>query len=160
MYTQVYLDDMAHFADMNRGLCQVFPERSSCARKLSVLPNCPALLLRSMPSLYAILRRKKVVSVNGYSAVEPLSPGILTKDRLFISALRAKASDPEKEVELALDGFKSVVTAAGLQMQNVVFVNPYLTGSIPHQVMNRAYAKRFEFGNTPARATIEVTSFA
>jgi enamine deaminase RidA (YjgF/YER057c/UK114 family) len=38
----------------------------------------------------------------------------------------------------------------------MVFVNPYLTGKIPAGVMNRAYAKRFEFGNTPARATIQV----
>lgn len=157
VYTQVYLDDMAHFAEMNRAYAKYFPSDPPARATLGVakLPGTPveinAVAVRD-------LAEKKVVSVNGYSAAEPLSPGILTKDRLFISALRAKASDPEKEVELALDGFKSVVSAAGLQMRNVVFVNPYLTGSIPHEVMNRAYAKRFEFGNTPARATIEVTS--
>jgi enamine deaminase RidA (YjgF/YER057c/UK114 family) len=51
-----------------------------------------------------------------------------------------------------------VVKAAGLEMANVVFVNPYLTSEIPHKVMNERYARRFEFGNTPARATIEVSS--
>jgi enamine deaminase RidA (YjgF/YER057c/UK114 family) len=40
----------------------------------------------------------------------------------------------------------------------MVFVNPYLTSAIPGRVMNQHYARRFEFGNTPARATIEVTS--
>src|SRR5262245_604832 len=40
----------------------------------------------------------------------------------------------------------------------MVFVNPYLTQEIPMRVMNERYARRFEFGNTPARATIEVTS--
>jgi enamine deaminase RidA (YjgF/YER057c/UK114 family) len=40
----------------------------------------------------------------------------------------------------------------------VVFVNPYLTSAIPGRVMNEDYARRFEFGNTPARATIDVTS--
>jgi enamine deaminase RidA (YjgF/YER057c/UK114 family) len=40
----------------------------------------------------------------------------------------------------------------------VVFVNPYLTAAIPGRVMNVRYARRFEFGNTPARATIDVTS--
>ena len=40
----------------------------------------------------------------------------------------------------------------------MVFVNPYLTNAIPARVMNQHYAARFEFGNTPARATIEVSS--
>ena len=40
----------------------------------------------------------------------------------------------------------------------MVFVNPYLTADIPLRVMNEHYARRFEFGNTPARATIEVSS--
>jgi enamine deaminase RidA (YjgF/YER057c/UK114 family) len=37
-------------------------------------------------------------------------------------------------------------------------VNPFLTSSIPSNVMNERYAKRFEFGNTPARATISVSA--
>jgi enamine deaminase RidA (YjgF/YER057c/UK114 family) len=40
----------------------------------------------------------------------------------------------------------------------MVFVNPYLTSELPMRIMNHEYAKRFEFGNTPARATIEVCS--
>jgi 2-iminobutanoate/2-iminopropanoate deaminase len=40
----------------------------------------------------------------------------------------------------------------------MVFVNPYLTQKIPMRLMNEHYARRFEFGNTPARATIEVTA--
>jgi enamine deaminase RidA (YjgF/YER057c/UK114 family) len=53
---------------------------------------------------------------------------------------------------------KAVAESAGLKLANMVFVNPYLTTRIPHGVMNKLYAARFEFGNTPARATIEVTS--
>jgi len=52
---------------------------------------------------------------------------------------------------------QAVVKAAGLEMANMVFVNPYLTFNIPTRVMNQRYARRFEFGNTPARATIEVS---
>jgi len=40
----------------------------------------------------------------------------------------------------------------------MVFINPYLTSEMPTRIMNEHYAKRFEFGNTPARATIEVSS--
>ena len=48
--------------------------------------------------------------------------------------------------------------AAGMDFANVVFVNPYLTDQMPMGVMNKVYAKHFEFGNTPARATIKVAS--
>jgi 2-iminobutanoate/2-iminopropanoate deaminase len=43
-----------------------------------------------------------------------------------------------------------------MDFRHMVFVNPYLTGRIPMQVMNGVYARHFEFGNTPARATIQV----
>lgn len=66
--------------------------------------------------------------------------------------------DPAAQVDLALDRMQAVLRAAGLEMSNMVFVNPYLTSDIPGRVMNQRYAHRFEFGNTPARATIEVSS--
>ena len=59
---------------------------------------------------------------------------------------------------LALDAVKAVLEAAGLKLSNMVFVNPYLTREIPMRTMNQLYAKRFEFGNTPGRATIEVSA--
>src|SRR5262249_7522496 len=58
---------------------------------------------------------------------------------------------------LALDSLKAVLQTAGLSMAHMVFVNPYLTADVPMQIMNEQYAQRFEFGNTPARATIEVS---
>jgi enamine deaminase RidA (YjgF/YER057c/UK114 family) len=90
---------------------------------------------------------------------------MLTYDRLFVStmqgidpATRKIPQDPAAQVNLALDQLKSVVQAAGLTLANMVFVNPYLTSEIRYGVMNEQYAPRFEFGNTPARATIEVSS--
>jgi 2-iminobutanoate/2-iminopropanoate deaminase len=62
------------------------------------------------------------------------------------------------QTDLALDGLNDVAQAAGLTMKHFVFVNPYLTSKIPSKIMNERYARRFEFGNTPARATIEVTA--
>jgi 2-iminobutanoate/2-iminopropanoate deaminase len=53
---------------------------------------------------------------------------------------------------------KLTLSAAGMDFRHVVFVNPYLAKAVPTEVMNRVYAKRFEFGNTPARATIQVSS--
>jgi enamine deaminase RidA (YjgF/YER057c/UK114 family) len=66
--------------------------------------------------------------------------------------------DPATQVDMALDRMQLILRAVGLELANMVFVNPYLTSAIPGRVMNEHYARRFEFGNTPARATIEVSS--
>ena len=65
--------------------------------------------------------------------------------------------DPDAQVQLALDNMKQTLAAAGMDFRHVVFVNPYMTDKASRQ-MNDIYAKHFEFGNTPARATIRVTS--
>src|SRR5262249_23926526 len=46
---------------------------------------------------------------------------------------------------------------ANLDLRHMVFINPYLTDDV-QPVMNKIYAEHFEFGNTPARATIRATS--
>src|SRR5204863_3055775 len=93
------------------------------------------------------------------------SASILTHDRLFVSSMAGSdpangkvPEDPAAQVDVALDKMQAIVKAAGLELSNMVFANPYLTSEIPMRVMNERYARRFEFGNTPARATIEVSS--
>lgn len=164
VYTQVYLEDIGKFEEMNRIYAEFFPKSPPARTTLGVakLPGTPveinAVAIRD-------LSHKKVVTVPGYDSREPASPGILTHDRLFISAMRGRElftgkvpEDPAAQVNCALEGVKAVVEAAGLNMSHIVFVNPYLTGLIPMSVMNQLYAKRFEFGNTPARATIRVAA--
>lgn len=157
VYTQVYLADIHNFSAMNRVYAEYFPGTAPARAVLGVakLPGTPveinAVAVRNAAE-------KKAVEVKRDLSGEPISAGILTKERLFISAMRGKGSTPQEQVDDALDGMKAVVEAAGLKMANVVFVNPYLTTGIPMKTMNVSYAKRFEFGNTPARATIEVNS--
>jgi enamine deaminase RidA (YjgF/YER057c/UK114 family) len=164
VYTQVYLEDMNNYSAMNKIYSECFPGAPPARAVLGVakLPGTPveinAVAIRDASE-------KKTVPLPGYEPDEPLSPGILTKDRLFISAMRGRdlktgdvPADPDKQVELALNGLKAVVEAAGLKMENVVFVNPYLTNKVSMKSMNRLYATRFQFGNTPARATISVSS--
>jgi reactive intermediate/imine deaminase len=164
VYTQVYLDDMQNFEKMNQVYARYFPTAPPARACLGVaaLPGTKILI-----SAVAIrdLAQKKVISVPGYKLDEPISAGIKTRDRVFVSAMRGRnlangevPSDAGAEVDLALDGMNAVLNAAGLDMRYMVFVNPYLTKAIPGRTMNPRYAKRFEFGNTPARATIEVTS--
>jgi reactive intermediate/imine deaminase len=164
VYTQVYLEDIGKFGEMNRVYARFFPKAPPARATLGVarLPGTPvemnAVAVRN-------LAHKKTVSVPGYEPGEPFTPGILTHDRLFVSAMRGRGlatggvpADAATQVDRALDGMKAVVEAAGLTMGHLVFVNPYLTAQVPMDVMNERYARRFEFGNTPARATIQVSS--
>ena len=73
------------------------------------------------------------------------------------SASGTVPADPAAQVQLALDNMKQTLTAAGMDFRHVVFIDPYLTDEASSQ-MNAIYAKHFEFGNTPARATIRVAS--
>jgi len=164
VYVQVYLKDVNHYEELNQVFANYFPHDPPARAVLGVaqIPESPvqitAVAVRD-------LRGKQPVSLPNFSPNQAYSPGMLTSDRLFVSSMTGadltKATsppDPAAQVNMALDQLKSVVQAAGLTMANMVFVNPYLTAAVPMRIMNEQYARRFEFGNTPARATIEVSS--
>jgi reactive intermediate/imine deaminase len=164
VYTQVYLEDISKSRELDRVFSEVFPNNSPARAVLGVarLPESPlqidAVVVRS-------LAERRVIRPSGYKSDESLSPAIVTHDRLFLSAMPGSdpatgkvPDDPTAQVEFALDRMKAVLEAAGLDFRYMVFVNPYLTADIPTRVMNQRYASRFEFGNTPARATIQVSA--
>lgn len=164
VYLQVYLNDMSKYDEMKKALAEYFRKSQPAQAVLGVarMPEPPiqidAVAVRS-------LENKKSVYPTNYKSGDSTPPGMLTHDRLFISSMPGAdpasgkiPDDPASQVDLALDRVESVVKAAGLELKNMVFVNPYLTADIPGRVMNEHYARRFEFGNTPARATIEVSS--
>jgi enamine deaminase RidA (YjgF/YER057c/UK114 family) len=169
VYTQVYLEDayledMSQYGEMNQAFAEYFAKTPPARAVLGVarIPSPPiqinAVAVRSLAD-------KRAVYPPEYKSDEPAAPGMLTHDRLFISSMSGSdpatgkvPDDPAAQVDLALDRMQAVVKAAGLEMSNVVFVNPYLTSAIPMRVMNEHYARRFEFGNTPGRATIEVSN--
>jgi enamine deaminase RidA (YjgF/YER057c/UK114 family) len=109
------------------------------------------------------LSTKMCITPPDASSAVPISPAVRAGDRVFLSGFIGHdpasgkiPEDPAEQVNLALDRMERTLNAAGLDLRNMVFVNPYLTTGIPMQVMNKVYASHFESGNTPARATIEV----
>jgi 2-iminobutanoate/2-iminopropanoate deaminase len=164
VYVQVYLEDINKYEELNQVFAKYFPGTPPARAVLGVSRVAQSSLVINAVAVHDLSQVKAVIPPN-YKSTEPYSPGILTQDRLFISGMpgrdassNAVPEDPTVQIELALDGLRSVVEAAGLKLSNMVFVNPYLTQKIPMQLMNEHYARRFEFGNTPARATIEVTA--
>jgi enamine deaminase RidA (YjgF/YER057c/UK114 family) len=164
VYVNVYMDDTTKYADLNEAFAAYFPHDPPARGILGVAANPDSSIQISAMAVRDLSGKKSVTPPN-YKTSKSFSWGVLTRDRLFISNMPGIdpvsgkiPSDPAEQVNLALDGLKAVNEAAGLSLANMVFVNPYLTDEIPHNVMNKLYATRFEFGNTPGRATIEASS--
>jgi len=163
VYTQVYLEDISKYGEMDRVFGQYFAEPRP-ARAVLGVAKVPESIIQISAVAVRDTSERTVVRPANYKPEDSASPGILTRDRLFVSGMlgtdenRKVPGDPAAQVDFALDRMKAVLGAAGLSLGHMVFVNPYLTSDIPARTMNEHYAKRFEFGNTPARATIEVSS--
>ena len=163
VYTQVYLTDAGDEAPLNTVWKQYFP-RSPPARSTIGVAQLPGTPVEMNAVAIRDLSKKKPVAPPGYPSSSPLSPGVMAGDRLYLSGFLGRdintgriPEDAAAQVDLSLDRMEATLKAAGLDFRHMVFVNPYLTAKIPTGVMNRVYAKRFEFGNTPARATIQVS---
>jgi len=164
VYIQVYLEDIGKYDEMNRVFGDYFPKTPPARAVLGVARVSEPPIEIDAVAVRDLTGRRAVIPPD-YKPTDASSPGILTHDRLFISSMTGSdpatgrmPEDPRAQVDLALDHLQAVLRAAGLEMGNMVFVNPYLTSEMPHRVMNERYARRFEFGNTPARATIDVLS--
>jgi reactive intermediate/imine deaminase len=164
VYVQVYLQDMNQYGELNKVFEDYFPKNPP-ARAVLGVARLPASSVQINAVAVRNLAGRQPVYPPNFKTDKAYSPGMLTHDRLFVSTMPGSdpstgkvPEDPAAQVDLALDALKSIVEAAGLKLSNMVFVNPYLTREVPMQIMNERYARRFEFGNTPARATIEVSS--
>jgi reactive intermediate/imine deaminase len=166
VYTQAYLEDISKYREMNGIFAEVFAKtKTPPARAVLGVAKLPEPSIQINAVAVRNLADRRAVIPQGYKSDDAASPGILTGDRLFISGMPGSdpttgkvPDDPATQVDFALDRMKAVLEAAGLDLRHMVFVNPYLTADVPTRVMNQRYAQRFEFGNTPARATIEVSS--
>jgi 2-iminobutanoate/2-iminopropanoate deaminase len=164
VYTQVYLTGSTDETELNRVWKDYFP-KSPPARSTIGVARLPGTPVEMTAVAVRDLSRKKVVAPPGYPASSPLSPGVIAVDRMYLSGFLGRdintgtiPEDPAAQVDLSLDRMLATLKAAGLDFRHMVFVNPYLTEKMSMGVMNRVYAKRFEFGNTPARATIQVAA--
>ena len=164
VYVQVYLDDMSRYEALDRAFGEYFP-KTPPARAVLGVARLPEPSVQITAVAVRDLKGKQPVALPNVKPSKAYSAGMLTHDRLFVSTMLGSdpsngnvPGEPAKQIDLALDSLKMVVEAAGLTLSNMVFVNPYLTSQIPMRIMNEHYARRFEFGNTPGRATIEVSS--
>jgi len=163
VYSQVYLTDMVNHDVMDRVWKEYFPKAPPARAVLGVHRLPTDIVVEINAVAFSDLSRKKLIEPAGYPRNLSWTPGVMAGSRLYLSGFvgadvsTGKMPDaPDAQVQLALDNMKQTLAAAGMDFRNVVFVNPYLTDNASRD-MNAIYAKHFEFGNTPARATIRVT---
>ncbi len=164
VYTQVYLHSSVTYDHLNAVWPKFFPKNPPARAALGVhrMPTETPVEINAVA--VRDLAARKAVGGSALPANATISAGVLAGGRLYISGLLGRDPEtgripeaPADQVRLALERVGGVLKAAGMDFRNLVFVNPYLTKNMPMRVMNEVYAKYFEFGNTPARATIVVS---
>jgi 2-iminobutanoate/2-iminopropanoate deaminase len=103
-------------------------------------------------------RERRYVNIGGRPADLPFSDAVLVGDTLFLSGrigidpgTMQAAADVDEEVRLMLDGVRATLEAAGMTMDDLVFVQVYCTDLSLYARFNAAYRKYFK-KDLPARA--------
>ena len=162
VYAHVYLKDMANYDAFNTVWRDFFPKAPPAQGILGVhaMPGGSTVLINAVA--FRDLSRKRVIAPRGYPS-GIVSPAVMAGERIFVSACLGRdldgriPADPGAQVQTAFDHMKNILVEAKLNFRHMVFINPYQTDTV-QSVMNKIYAQHFEFGNTPARATIRATS--
>jgi 2-iminobutanoate/2-iminopropanoate deaminase len=147
VYTQIYLADISGQKTVEKVWKEFFPKNPPAHAMLGVY---------RMPTDTQV--EINAIAIRDLSRKRQAKGAVVAGDRVFLSGVFGKGDTPEAQVQDALDHWKGVLAGLNLDLRHVVFVNPYLTAAMPMEAMNRVYAKHFEFGNTPARATIRVNA--
>lgn len=162
-YTQVYLHSSVSYDVMNQVWSEFFPKNPPARATLGLHRMPTETTVEISAVAVRDLTKKKAIVPPGYPKGMNIAPGVMVGNRLYLSGFLGRdintgkiPEEPAAQVQLALDRMKQVLTAAGMDFRHMVFMNPYLTKNMPMKVMNEVYAKHFKFGDTPARATIQV----
>lgn len=111
--------------------------------------------------------RREVIAPEGVPGLAFFSPGILTDDLIFLSgAIGAKPGTLElveggvgPETTMALENLRTVLRAAGADMEDVVKCTVFISDIADFGTMNEAYAAFFP-EDPPARSTVAVSGLA
>ena len=162
VYSQLYVTDAAAYDEVLAAWGEYFKDGGPARGVIGVakMPGDTPVEINAVA--VTDLRLKRTVRVAGAGRSGNPPDAVVAGDRLFVSSCygldasgRAPA-DSSVQTQLALDRMGAVLKAAGVVYDHLVFVNPYRTDSLRGGDMDRVYAKYFKFGDTPARATINV----
>jgi 2-iminobutanoate/2-iminopropanoate deaminase len=106
---------------------------------------------------------KRAINPPGTAEGLPFSNGILVGNTLYVAGQegldngKVRPGGIGPETQAALENIKKIVTAAGLEMADVVSVTVYIADLAEFGEMNKVY-KTFFPEPRPARATVQVAA--
>ncbi|MBN8733762.1 MAG: RidA family protein [Acidobacteria bacterium] len=156
VYAHLYLNDITAYDAANRAWSRAFPTDPPARAVLGVAQMPTGTPVEITVVAYRHLDRRRIITPPNHKPTEPVSPAVIAGDRLYLSGILGQGSTPTAQLESAFSEIDAILTAAKIDRRHLAFVNPYLTDAMPMDAMNKVYATKFEFGNTPARATIRV----
>ncbi|MBI4902632.1 MAG: hypothetical protein HY820_03290 [Acidobacteria bacterium] len=164
VYAQVYLHESTPYELMNKVWGEFFTKNPPGRATLGVhrMPTETPIEINAIA--VRDLKNKKPIIPDWYPKNMNIAPAVEAHGRIFLSGFLGRdidtgkiPDDPAEQVRLGLTRIDQILKAAGLDWRHMVFVNPYHTAKVPRRVLDELYAKKVEFGNTPARATIQVS---
>jgi len=160
VYAHLYLPDLANLPTADRAWRDYFPDDPP-ARAVVGVTGIPG----NGPVEITVVAIRNLADKRVIELPDNEGRAVLTRDRLYLAGINGVTNgtppvDPAEEVRTALDRARRTLEAAGLSLAHMVFINPYLADAMPMNAMNRVYADHFEFGNTPARATLRVAGLS
>jgi enamine deaminase RidA (YjgF/YER057c/UK114 family) len=161
VYSQMYLSDPGAYAEALAAWRDYFKGAGPALAVLGVsrMPGDTPVEINAVA--LTDLTRRRVIRGGGPGNPSGSPDAVAAADRLFVSSCFGldaggnAPADPAVQTQLALERMGAVLKAAGLSYDHLVFVNPYRTAAVRTSELDRVYAKYFQFGDTPARATIE-----
>ena len=108
---------------------------------------------------------KVIYSKNAPEPVGPYSQAIQFKDLVFVSgqiALDSKtgllfSGKIEAKVALIFENISAILSEVGMNLENIIKVEIFLTNIDNFPEVNKVYAKIFSFSSKPARTVVEVS---
>src|SRR5215470_17227797 len=120
-------------------------------------------ILSALAAMVALLTAadRRAIAPPAIVPVGPYRPGILTDEFLYVSGQGAKNTEGrippgiEQQLRQCFGNVKSIVEAAGLTMEHVVYTQVYLSDASDEGPLNRVWKEYFP-KSPPARSTIGV----
>jgi 2-iminobutanoate/2-iminopropanoate deaminase len=132
---------------------------SALIRRGAIVSSVAAAVAAAIVSAAAQQPPTRVVTLPGRLDSAPYADAVVAGDtvylagRLGLNVSNAPPADPAEEVRLILDGMKTVLTHAGLTMDDLVSVEVYCADVSLLDTFNAVYRRYFTKG-FPARAFI------
>ncbi len=153
---RVFLDDPRTFGAMNEVYREFFPEEPPTRATVEARLANPAF--RAEVQCVASRAERSVLAPGGPRSGSPLSPGVWTGDRLYLSGMVApgpdRSEDAGEQTRAVLGRLGEALEAAGLGFADVDDAVVFLEDMRDYPAMNAAY-RELVGEPFPARATVE-----